>query len=131
VLEATARTGGKLDVALEELPQGTPFFLTQLLIDTLEKMGAFPAIREAIGRSGDAATMRRHFHTWFDAFRTLKLIHALRDGGLPSLHWREALAEAPFTGLSASTVEEAEPLRMLLAVEERKRAESPAGLSPG
>ena len=74
-------------------------------------MKAIEAMREAIARSGDGATMRRHFHTWFDAFRTLKLVHALRDAGLPSMPWRQALAEAPFAGLSASTQDEPEPLR--------------------
>jgi hypothetical protein len=72
--------------------------------------------------------MLRHFHTWFDAFRTRKLVHALRDGGLTSLHYREALAEAPFTGLSASTEDDAEALRRVLAGEERKLSEAPAGL---
>ena len=84
VLEASAESGGRVDVALEELPRENPFFLTGLLVESLEKMGAFPAMREAIARSsGDPSTMLRHFHTWFDAFRTLKLVHALRDGGLP------------------------------------------------
>jgi hypothetical protein len=128
VLDATADSGGEVDTALATLPRGNPFFLTDLLLESLEKMGAFPAMRAAIERSGDAATMRRHFHTWFDAFRTLKLIHALRDGGLPSMTWREALAEAPFTGLSASTQDEAESLRRALAAEERKLADSPAGV---
>ncbi len=129
VLEAVAHSGGRVDTALEELPRNNPFFKTDLLVEALEKMGAFEAMRDAIGRSsGDAATMRRHFHTWFDAFRTLKLVHALRDGGLPSLRWREALAEAPFTGLAASTEQEAEPLRRALAAEERLLAASPAGV---
>ena len=75
--------------------------------------------------------MRRRFHTWFDAFRTLKLVHALRAEGLPSMTWREALGEAPFTGLAASTVEEPEPLRKRLAEEERKLSEEPAGLGEG
>jgi hypothetical protein len=117
-----------VDVALRQLPRGNPFFQAELLLGSLERLGAFPAMREAIERSGDAPTMLRHFHTWFDAFRTLKLVHALRDGGLPSLPWREALAEAPFTNLSASTVEEVEPLRMLLAAEERKLGKTPAGV---
>src|SRR5207247_11157578 len=127
VLRAVAASGGSVDVALRELPRGSPFFRSELLLASLERLGAFPALREAIVRSGDAPTMLRHFHTWFDAFRTLKLVHALRDGGLPSLPWPEALAEAPFTNLSASTVEEAEPLRKLLAAEERKLATTPAG----
>ena len=81
-----------------------------------------------VGSKGEPEAMRRRFHTWFDAFRTLKLVHALRDEGLPSLAWREALAEAPFTRLSASTVEEPESLRKWLAAEERKLSEEPAGL---
>lgn len=32
----------------------------------------------------------RQFHTWFDAFRTLKLIHFLRDNGLPNVAWDTA-----------------------------------------
>ena len=91
-------------------------------------MGAFAALREAIGRSGDAATLRRHAHTWFDAFRTLKLIRALQSGGLPALPWREALAEAPFTGLSASTQDDPETLRRALAAKERELSASPAGV---
>ena len=84
VLDAVAESGGRMEAALDELPRGNPFFKTEALLASLEKMEAIEAMREAIGRSGgDAATMRRHFHTWFDAFRTLKLVHALRDGGLP------------------------------------------------
>ena len=128
ILRTIADTGGRVDLALEQLPRGNPFFLSDVLLGSLERMGAFAAMREAIERSSDGPTMLRHFHTWFDAFRTLKLVHALRDGGLPSLPWREALAEAPFTGLSASTVEAVEPLRKALAVEERRLASTPAGV---
>ena len=127
-LEEIARSGGRLEVALEELPRENPFFRADLLVGCLEKMGAFAALREAIARSGDAPTMLRHFHTWFDAFRTLKLIRALQSGGFPALSWREALAEAPFTGLSGSTQEDPETLRALLAAEERKLSAVPAGV---
>jgi hypothetical protein len=120
-LQSVARSGGRLEAALEELPPENPFFRAELLVGSLEKMGAFTALREAIAKSsGDAPTMLRHFHTWFDAFRTLKLIRALQAGGLAALPWREALAEAPFTGLSASTQDEPETLRALLAAEERR-----------
>ena len=130
VLTASAESGGRVELALEELPRDNPFFLTGLLVESLEKMGAFPAMKEAIARSsGDPATMLRHFHTWFDAFRTLKLVHALRDGGLRSPGFLQALAEAPFTGLSGSTEEDPEALRQALAAEERKLAETPAGLA--
>jgi hypothetical protein len=62
----------------------------------LERMGAWTALREAAHRSKGPEALRRRLHIWFDAFRTLKLIHALRDLGLPSLPWREALMSAPF-----------------------------------
>jgi hypothetical protein len=32
-------------------------------------------------------------HTWFDAFRTLKLIHYLRDHHLPSISYQALVAE--------------------------------------
>ncbi|HEY3202521.1 MAG TPA: hypothetical protein VGL03_02565 [Thermoanaerobaculia bacterium] len=129
VLSAIARSGGQVERALGELPCGNPFFSTDLLVGSLERMGAFPAMREAIARSGDAPTILRHFHAWFDALRTLKLVHALRDGGLASLPYREALAEAPFTGLSTSTEDDVEALRTALAERERQLAAAPAGVS--
>ncbi len=129
VLDAVAASGGRMEAALDELPRGNPFFRTEALLAALEKMKAIEAMREAIARSGDGATMRRHFHTWFDAFRTLKLVHALRDAGLPSMPWRQALAEAPFAGLSASTQDEPETLRRALAAEERSLSGTPAGLA--
>jgi hypothetical protein len=56
--------------------------------------------------------MLRHLHTWFDAFRTLKLVHLLRDDGLPSLSCREALRLAPFDLGSAELDLEALRTRM-------------------
>jgi hypothetical protein len=129
VLDQTASSGGRAEAALAELPQGNPFFRADVLLAALERMKALPAIRKAIEESTTPDAMRRRFHTWFDAFRTLKLVHALRDEGLPSLAWRDALGEAPFTGLSSSTVEEPEPLRKRLAAEERKLSEEPAGVA--
>ncbi|HEY2797598.1 MAG TPA: hypothetical protein VGK26_06895 [Thermoanaerobaculia bacterium] len=128
VLAATARSGGRIELALEQLPRDNPFFRTDLLIEALEKMGAFPAIRQAIERSSQPAAMLRAFHTWFDSFRTLKLIHALREAGIPSLPYAESLAEAPFTGLSAATEDDAEWARHTLAEQERALAQSPTGL---
>lgn len=64
----------------------------------LDQMGAFDAIENAAGRSRDSGTMLRHLHTWFDAFRTLKFVHALRDTALPSISIDEALRSASFIG---------------------------------
>ncbi len=128
VLASIARAGGDVGKPLGELPSANPYFRTDLLRESLERVGAFSAIRDAVRRSRDEKTLRRHLHTWFDAFRTLKLVHALRDGGIGSLPWREALAEAPFTSLAASTEDDVEALRASLAQEEGKLARSPAGL---
>lgn len=40
------------------------------------------ALEHARQHSDNPQQFLRHFHTWFDAFRTLKFIHLLRDGGL-------------------------------------------------
>jgi hypothetical protein len=129
VLEAIAEKGGNVDQPLDALPSGNPYLRADLLQQTLASLGAFDAVREAIARSRDPRTLRRHLHTWFDAFRTLRFIHEMRDGGLKSLAWRQALAEAPFTNLSGSTDEDTETLRKALAEEEKKLAETPAGVT--
>src|SRR4030095_5189568 len=72
-------------------------------------------------------TLRR-LHACFDAFRTRRLLDELRDKGLASLPFREALSEAPFTGLTASTEDDLEVLRFLLAEEEKKLSTTPAGV---
>lgn len=41
----------------------------------------------------DPAQRRSQFHGWFDAFRTLKLAHHLRDNGLPRQDLFESLAD--------------------------------------
>jgi hypothetical protein len=128
VLDAVARSGGSLEAGLAELPSGNPFFRAGVLEEALGGMGAFEAVREAIAATKDADALRRRLHTWFDAFRTLKLVHALRDAGFPSMPWRQALTEAPFTNLTASTEDETDVLRRELAVEESKLAATKAGV---
>jgi hypothetical protein len=47
---------------------------------------AFLRAWESIRRQAPGPVhLRRQFHGWFDAFRTLRAIHALRDGGLPNV----------------------------------------------
>jgi hypothetical protein len=59
----------------------------------LERIGALAALRSA-SLATPGGGLRRRLHTWFDALRTLKLLHALRDGGLPELPLPDALAAA-------------------------------------
>jgi hypothetical protein len=68
----------------------------------------------------DAASRLRHLHTWFDGFRTLKLLHALQRSGLAQAPWYEALRTAPSTsqalfGISELDLVEPETLRDVVA----------------
>lgn len=127
VLAAVA-SGGSLEAGLAALPSGTPFFRADLLEQALGKLGAFEAVREAVAETKDRGALLRRLHTWFDSFRTLKLVHALRDAGFPSMHWRQALTEAPFTELVSATDEEAESLRRRLARAEARLAATRTGV---
>jgi hypothetical protein len=128
VLDALARRGAEALVA--ELPRGNPFFRADLLEEALAGMGAFAAVREAIREPADAQTVLHRLHGWFDALRTRQLLDALTSGGLTALPFRQALAEAPFTGLADSTEDDLEVLRLVLARKERGLAVHPAGVPP-
>ena len=129
VIAAIARSRGDVAHGLGQLPRANPFFRSDLLEETLGSMGAFAEVREALAQSTDERALFARLHGWFDAVRTARLLEALCDGGLPSLPWREAIKEAPFTGLSGSTEEDDEALRQALAAQERKLAVTPAGVA--
>ncbi|HEY6050221.1 MAG TPA: hypothetical protein VIZ58_03165, partial [Thermoanaerobaculia bacterium] len=128
ILSDVARAGGGMEDAFARIPRGSPFFRADLLETALREQDAFSAVREAAAATRERDALLRRLHTWFDAFRTLKLVHALRDAGLPSIPWRQALAEAPFTNLSSSTDDETDALRLALAREERLLSATPAGV---
>jgi hypothetical protein len=83
----------------------------------LDERGAWEAARVGAKRCRTPATRARRLHSGFDAFRTLKLIHALRAGGLASIPLREALREAPF--VAARDGAPLEEVREQLAAAER------------
>jgi hypothetical protein len=66
-----------------------------LLHDILDELGAIRAA-EAGRRRGT-----RHLHERFDALRTLRLIHSLRDHRFASIPLDAAIREAPFIALDA------------------------------
>ncbi len=52
----------------------------------------FAAAWDRIGKNcRDEAVLRRHFSSWFDGFKTLKLIHHLTDAGYPRMGMFEAV----------------------------------------
>jgi hypothetical protein len=62
----------------------------------LEAQGAPQAWQGITTQAPDPVTRLRRLHGWFDGFRTLKLMHHIRDHGSPSLPWSEAVRCAPF-----------------------------------
>jgi hypothetical protein len=69
------------------------------LIVALEQIGIGKALDHAFRQSRDFDQFQRQLHTWFDAFRTLKLIHALRDSHLPSINLEELGSKPEFRRL--------------------------------
>lgn len=58
--------------------------------------GILNACRDAAQAVG-TGDLRRRLMSWFDALRTVRFLHALRDQGLPDLPLGVALERAPFT----------------------------------
>ncbi len=62
----------------------------------LESQGALVAWPTLCQQAPDRQARLRRLHDWFDGFRTLKLIHYVRDRVARSLPWQDALRLAPF-----------------------------------
>jgi hypothetical protein len=71
----------------------------QVLQTSLEKIKTEQALEHAFRQSRTLEQFTRHMHTWFDAFRTLKLIHILRDSYLPSIDYASLGANRVFRRL--------------------------------
>ena len=59
-------------------------------------IGAPEALTTAAAQSPRSTIRQKWLADWFDAFRTLKLVHALRKTGLPDIPWFLALRDASF-----------------------------------
>ena len=80
-----------------------PTFDATALEACLDETNAFATVQHASTHRRKPDDIRKHLHDHFDAFRCLKLAHALRDRAHPSLPLREALARAPFINLDPNT----------------------------
>jgi hypothetical protein len=74
--------------ALAELPHilataGVDPVLARACLTVLDDMGTARALDHCRRQGGSAGQFLRQFHQWFDAFRTLKFIHGMRDAGWP------------------------------------------------
>ena len=76
-----------------------PELLTQMsppVKGFLESQGARRAWQKLSAQATNPLARLRRFHEWFDGFRTLKLIHHMRDHAASSLPWQNAVRLAPF-----------------------------------
>jgi hypothetical protein len=56
-----------------------------LILDALSSLGLQNILPHACRQCSDSDYFQKYLWTWFDAFRTLKFIHYLRDNGYPNL----------------------------------------------
>ncbi len=56
-----------------------------LIIVVLQQLGFFTALEKLQQQNNDINKLQKQLVIWFDAFRTLKFIHALRDNSLASI----------------------------------------------
>jgi hypothetical protein len=82
--------------ALERVVHARAPDLASPVVEVLTGLKVFAALTSAASQAPAGPVLRRRIHTWFDALRTLRFIHTLRDARLPSVPWRDALAAAPF-----------------------------------
>ena len=104
VLASTGQLYQRPDNAFRALlcEQGIPHTLAQVCEQTLYGMGWPKALQHCRRQGKTREQYLRHFHQWFDAFRTLKFIHALRELALPqqSLQGLAALQPQLWPGIS-------------------------------
>ncbi len=61
----------------------------EALLNYLEEIGFGDAVLHARKQARTDPAFEKHLHDWFDALRSLKLIHWLRDNGLSSINYHE------------------------------------------
>jgi hypothetical protein len=88
---ASAQVAAVLSVLRARIPE-----LAEPARLVLQDLGVFDALASAAQQAPPGAVLRRRIHTWFDALRSLRFVHGLRDRALPSVAWREALSSASF-----------------------------------
>jgi len=75
--------------------QGLTPNLAQLTSDTLDKMNISKAITHCLQHGKKEPQFVSQFNQWFDGFRTLKFIHAIRDGTAGMMCLEQILSAQP------------------------------------
>ena len=65
--------------------------IANIIYQCITQLGIQAAIAHSMKHSKDYPSFELHLHTWFDAFRTLKFIHYLRDHHFPSISYKKAI----------------------------------------
>ena len=99
------RTGQDVRALVIEQARDQAELDPELLVKLLQESGAIAAARHAALRRSSPRTLRKHLDDHFDAFFSLKLLHALREHH-PSLPLGEALKLAPFVEVSSQSPDE-------------------------
>jgi hypothetical protein len=71
----------------------------EALVNGLLEIKTEQALVHAFRQSKSLAQFTQQMHIWFDAFRTLKLIHNLRDSGLPGIDYATLAGKQIYTSL--------------------------------
>ena len=87
-----------LDALSDAIDSGADLKLTARQRRAVDALGPPEAITMGRRQAPDARRLHRRMFEWLDAFRTRKLVHALRDEGLPSLSIEDALAAWGYSG---------------------------------
>lgn len=71
--------------------------LSEQIVATLTAQGIDKALAHCGRQSSQHSDFLRHFHQWFDGFRTLKFLHLMRDQGWPDINFLQLQAsDVPF-----------------------------------
>jgi hypothetical protein len=80
--------------------------LAQICAASMQGMGLEDAVEHCRRHSSGQQQFSRHFHQWFDAFRTLKLVHSIRSAGWRDVDLQSILGRNTGLWPSADNVEE-------------------------
>ncbi len=84
--------GARLDHVARGLARAQAAALNAAIV----RVGAVGALAKARRQVTSPEVLSRRLDEWFDSFRTMMFLHAIRDHGFEKRPWREALEDAPF-----------------------------------
>lgn len=108
-----ARRGIEDGKNLNDCLDPVPLIDAGLLGETIRRLGLEEAHEVARRSSPKPPTQQKAFDDWFDAFRTMKFMHAVRDDGIAALEFEDAMQRGAFL-LEGAPPTVAEDIELLL-----------------